>query len=250
MSKIALLVPICSRGQNYIDLSSTSFFTYFYPNLIHTMENIYQYTIFLGYDSSDEFFTEEVIHMLIQMCNIMNRDINVISVKLNRCEHKPAKAWNKLFKQAILKDFDYYYQIGDDVVMETKWTSKFIEVLRARNNIGVVGGCHNRNYIQRRNIGRPAVIENAFVHKTHYQIFKTFFDENIENWYCDDWLTEVYKPDNSTHLLDVTVMNKVGQGEPPRYNIRNIGHSILGLIEKGKHRLVRFNSNGKCSGAY
>ena len=45
---------------------------------------------------------------------------------------------------------------------------------------------------------------------------------------------KVYKPNNSTHLLDVTVMNKVGQGEPPRYNIRYIGHSILGLNPFGR----------------
>ena len=214
MSKIAILVPVCSRGQNYTDLSSTSFFTYFYSSLLHTMESGYHYKIFLGYDSSDDFFTQEIIHMLIQMCNILNRDIDVKPIKLEGCEHKPAKAWNKLFEQAILDDFDYYYQIGDDVEMETKWTSRFIEVLRMKKNIGVVGGCHMRNYIQRRNAGRAPVIENAFVHKMHYHIFKTFFDESIENWYCDDWLTEVYKPNNSTHLLDVIVTNKVGQGGP------------------------------------
>jgi len=250
MSKIALLVPICSRGQNYIDLSSTSFFTNFYPSLIHTIENLYKYTIFLGYDSSDDFFTEEKIQMMIQMCNLMHTNINIISVKLDECEHKPARAWNKLFEQAVLNNFDYYYQIGDDITMETKWTSKFIAILRAKNNLGVVGGCHKRNYIQRRNAGKAAVIENAFVHKTHYHIFKTFFDENIDNWYCDDWLTEIYKPYHSTHLLDVTIINKIGQGEPPRYNIRNIGHLILDLIEKGKRKLSDFNLNRECGGTY
>ena len=35
-----------------------------------------------------------------------------------------------LFEVALSEDFDYYYQIGDDVVMETPWANRFVELLQ------------------------------------------------------------------------------------------------------------------------
>ena len=86
--------------------------------------------------------------------------------------------------------------------------------------------------------GAPPVIENAFVHKKHYHIFETFFDERIDNWYCDDWITEVYKPNNSVHINDIFVKNLAMD----RYQIRNINNEIVRYIREGKEKILRWNS--------
>jgi hypothetical protein len=114
------------------------------------------------------------------------------------------------------------------------WVDKFIEILLKRENCGVVGPCNQINYNQRLWAGKPAVIENAFVHKKHFHTFHTFFNRVIENWYCDDWITEVYKPNYSTHCVDIKVENKIVDN---RYNIKPIGDKIRRLIEKDKKLL-------------
>ena len=229
MSKIALLVPVCSRGQNYENLSSTPFLKYLYPSFLKHRED-YNYTFFIGYDNTDAFYTE-YITSLSNMC----QDIDIKLVELSGCEHKPARAWNTLFKKAYDRGYDYFYQIGDDIVIESPWTSLFVSLLEKNKNVGVIGACHLQNYRQRINAGKPAVIENAFVHRTHYQIFGTFFDERIDNWYCDDWLTEVYKPGYSIYLEDLFIKNMIIDN---RYNIRNINDKIGDYIAEGKKRFT------------
>ena len=106
----------------------------------------------------------------------MYKSVNIVIIELEDCEHKPAKAWNTLFKKAYDQDCDYFYQIGDDIIMKDAWTNIFLYIIyKSNNNLGVVGGCHLANYKGRLASGAPPVIENAFVHKTHYHIFGTFF---------------------------------------------------------------------------
>jgi len=229
MNKIALLIPVCSRGQKYTDLSSTPFMKYLFPSFKKYEDPAYTYSFFIGYDSTDEFYNTH-INNLPDLCE--GYDINLI--KLNGCEHKPAKAWNILFKEAYDKKNDYFYQIGDDIVIKDPWANVFVDLLKSNNNIGVIGACHFRNYQQRLNSGMPPVIENAFVHRMHYLIFGTFFDERIDNWFCDNWITEIYKPDYSIHNKDLFVKNMIWDD---RYKIKNIIHQIEKYISEGKEKL-------------
>ena len=94
MFNVALLVPVCSRGQNYKDLSSTPIVQHFLPSFRSHYDAAYSYTIFVGYDSTDTFYKSH-INQLPDMCKY----INMVIVELEGCEHKPAKAWNTLFKK-------------------------------------------------------------------------------------------------------------------------------------------------------
>ena len=232
MYSIALLVPVCSRNQNYKTIDDIPFFKYLLPSFLKTYNPNYKYTFYIGIDNTDEFYMENYkkIYNHSNICNYGNIYLHYVILK--DCEHKPAWAWNKLFEVAH-HCTDYFYQIGDDIVMLDAWVDKFIEVLSARKNKGVVGPCNLVNYNQRLGAGKSAIIENAFVHHTHYMIFNTFFNSEIENWYCDDWITEVYKPDYSTHCVDIKVENKIFD---KRYNIKPIGDKIQKLIEWDKRK--------------
>ena len=228
MVHIAILVPVCSRNQSYKTLESIPFINILYPSFVKFKDQNYEYSFYIGYDSTDEFY-KQVIH---DLPFTMKDGSNIKLVELKGCEHKPARAWNILFQNALSDNCDYFYQIGDDVRIKSPWTEVFIDTLNNNNNIGVVGACHLKNYNQRVNHGRPPVIENAFVHKTHYDIFKTFFDERIDNWFCDDWITEVYKVQNSSfHLNNVFVENLIID---TRYTIKNINSDIHKYISEGR----------------
>ena len=60
MFNIALLVPVCSRGQNYKDLSSTPIVQHFLPSFIAQYDAAYSYTLFVGYDSTDTFYKSNI----------------------------------------------------------------------------------------------------------------------------------------------------------------------------------------------
>lgn len=231
--KIAILVPICSRNQHYKNLEECPFYKIFFPQFHMTSEsNLYDYKVFLGIDDDDRFYLSHIDKI---------RTDPIIDVTiLERCTHHPVRAWNTLFEKAYLDNYDYFFQIGDDVGLQTcGWTSRFISRLQSQDNIGTVAPCELSNYIGRKNLGKPIVNENNFVSKKHYEIFKYFFFPDIKNWYCDDWITFVYGEKYASMMTDILCTNTI-KGD--RYQIADC--PFLGFyINIGKNRLSSYLEN-------
>lgn len=197
---VSILIPVCSRNQTYLCFEDTPFMKKFYPSFLATKSSSFEYKIYIGYDDDDIFYIENINKF---------KSITENLICLSNCQHAPAKAWNVLAEKAYHTS-DYLFQIGDDVVLETPgWTDHFINRLVCNNNIGVVGPCNMVNYLQRKNGGRPAVIENAFVSVKHVQIFGYFFHPSIKNWYCDDWISRIYDQYLSEIQLNYTCSNTI-----------------------------------------
>ena len=211
MKSIAITIPVCSRNQNYNSIDEIPFLNRFFNSFEKTRENKYKYEIFLGYDEDDHFYKKNIYELLPITKNIF---------ELSGCQHSPAWAWNQLASEAYKKNFDYIFQIGDDVsITGEKWTSQFIDCLIGNDNIGVVGPCNLRNLMARELAGKLPVIENSFVHRKHLDIFNTFFHPLIRNWYCDDWLTRVYQREISEIQRNIICENSIISG---RYNVEQV----------------------------
>lgn len=232
MSSIAILVPVCSRNQNYNNFNEVPFVNFLYPSLLKTIDTKHEYKIFVGVDSTDEFYTNNIgeFYSLSAPSNIAIKPII-----LRDCEHKPAFAWNKLFKTAHQSGYDYFFQIGDDVEITGNWTQKFIDSIESKDGIGVAGCLEKWNAACRKKKNQPLCLENAFVGRKHYEFFGSFFNPTIENWFCDEWVTQVYMPNYVTVHKDLEVKNKVRydgensvgesnqkDGQSFRYKIKNI----------------------------
>ena len=206
MSAIAILVPVCSRNQNYSSFNNIPFVNYLHKSLLATIDAQHEYTIFIGVDSTDKFYVEHLGDFLF-----LNAPANLVikPIILYDCEHKPAFAWNKLFQEAYNRGHDYFFQIGDDVEISGDWTNKFIESIESNDGVGVTGCLEKWNAACRRAKGQPLCLENAFVGRKHYELFGSFFNEIIENWFCDEWITQVYSPDYVTVHDNLEVKNKV-----------------------------------------
>ena len=225
MKSIAITIPVCSRNQNYNSIDEIPFLNRFYKSFQITKENKYRYEIFLGYDEDDHFYKKN-IHILLPITE------NIF--ELSGCQHAPAWAWNQLASEAYKQNFDYVFQIGDDVnINSEKWTSQFIERLLRNDNIGVVGPCNLKNIMARELTGKMPVIENAFVHRTHLDIFKYFFHPSIRNWYCDDWLTRVYQQEISEIQRNIICENSIVSG---RYNVEQVGN-LDQYVEEGIEKI-------------
>jgi len=223
---IAILIPVCSRNQSWERFEDCYLIRSFLPRFEATRTPAYKYQIYVGIDDDDSFF-------LRHADQLRERGFHVQI--LSGCQHAPARAWNHLFESAVGDGHEYFFQIGDDVILQSrKWTERFIGVLQSHGNKGVVGPCHPNNFWMRKRNGGPPVIENSFVHRSHYEIFGSFFPPEIPNWYCDNWITEVYQPFCAYTCEDIIVQNQCVDN---RYAIQQM--NIHELVRVGRSKLFR-----------
>jgi hypothetical protein len=193
---VAILVPVCSRAHEWTTLEECFLMTRLLPSFEATKGPNQTYQVYIGVDDDDEFFLR----------NKAGLEAVGKVVVVSGCQHAPAWVWNRLARVAYEDGHEYLFQIGDDIVIETPgWTSKFIEKLKLHKNRGVVGPKNPVNFALR--VGGTQVIENAFVHRSHYGLFNTFFHPSIRNWHCDEWLTQIYTGICSHTFEDVIVYN-------------------------------------------
>jgi len=88
------------------------------------------------------------------------------------------------------------------------WIKECILELQSDNNIGV-SGLQNIN-------GNIKIITQPFVHKTHIDIFGYFYPEEIINWYCDDWINEIYS--KNRYIIN-NIFTSSNNGIEERYNV-------------------------------
>jgi len=218
---IAVLVPVCSRAHIWIDFKDCFLMNRLLPSFNATKESTYSYTFYFGVDDDDSFFLT------------YRSELEALGkvVILSGCQHAPAWAWNRLAEVAYNDGHEYLFQIGDDVVIQTPgWTSRFITKLKQHKNRGLVGPKNPVNFALR--VGGTQVIENAFVHRSHYTLFKTFFHPSIRNWHCDEWLTQIYQGFCSYTDEEVLVDNGCID---KRYQIESV--TISQQIREGREKI-------------
>ena len=218
---IAVLVPVCSRAHTWTDFKDCFLVNRLLPSFNETKDPDQSYTFYFGIDDDDEFF-------------LNNRsELEALGkvVLLSGCQHAPAWAWNQLAEVAYNDGHEYLFQIGDDVMIQTSgWTSRFISKLKQHKNRGVVGPKNPVNFALR--VGGTQVIENAFVHRSHYTLFETFFHPSIRNWHCDEWLTQIYQGFCSYTDEEVLVDNGCID---KRYQIESV--AISEQIREGREKI-------------
>ena len=218
---VAILVPVCSRAHEWSTLEECFLMTRFLPSFQATKDPDHKYQLYIGIDDDDEFFLRHRSQL----------ETFGKVVVVSECQHAPAWVWNKLASVAYEDGHEYLFQIGDDIVIETPgWTSNFIEKLKSHKNRGVVGPKNPVNFALR--VGGTQVIENAFVHRSHYGLFNTFFHPTIRNWHCDEWLTQIYTGICSQTIEDVIVYNGCID---KRYKIESV--NVQAQIAEGREKI-------------
>ena len=77
------------------------------------------------------------------------------------------------------------------------------------------------------------------VSKKHYEIFNYAFNPNIKNWYCDNYLFELYPKKYINFLTHIVLPNK---GGTPRYNIVNMKDLYKVYVSEDKIKLNKYLS--------
>jgi hypothetical protein len=211
---IGILIPLCSRKQDWKTIYDIDFFKNFLPFFYGSISNKHNYRFYLGIDDNDKFlmsFRED-----IEKCLNVDDKIIIVDKKYNG---NPYGIWNLLLENAK-DECDYFYQCGSDIAHLTKdWDKYFINILKKNNNIGITGGVDKQCWLERIIRNQNGILENVFFHKTHYNIFKRFINPKFYSWFGDDYMSQLYRYSNSTFICSNHLYincNRVGGHQPDK----------------------------------
>ena len=203
--KIALLIPTTTKNTKFKKLEDTHLFKFCLPSLCNTLSNDHQYTIYYGIDTDDKIY-----HKLKTKQKLINSKLydKINKIKIYNMNHEKGDVvsiWNDLFKKAYDDNNDYFIQMGDDIFFHNNnWLNTCLQFLQANMNIGVVAP---------KDIGNPRILTQSIVSRKHMDIFGYYFNPNIKNWGCDDWISGVY----SKYFIYQTHHCISNKGGKPRY---------------------------------
>jgi hypothetical protein len=211
MKRFAILIASTTRGSNPADVTETHLWSYI-SSLIDSLERYtYSYNIYVGVDDDDSFYHQPGIQNEFQ--NLI-RTFSKYQIKLKfssapSCNGNVVQVWNRLFVEAHSAGNDYFHQCGDDIqYLDSGWIHNACSILKENNNVGVVGLL---------DIHAPkGLFTQSIVHKKHFEIFKFYFHPDLRNWFCDNFITDLYASINRAFHLKHRIINTGGR---PRYQI-------------------------------
>jgi hypothetical protein len=207
--KVAFLVPTTSHNRDWKTIEETYLYKYFLQSLPSTLsKQNYKYTVYLGIDHDDKLFNEEKLKELFKKEGLILKTIYLSGIEKGHV----TEIWNRLFKIAYEEGNDYFYQCGDDIYFNSKynkrqlkWLDICIDKLKRNNDIGTTSPvCWPNNKI----------LTQTLVSRKHMEIFGFYFPKQIKNWWCDNWINEVYALNHLYILKEYIVENRGGD---PRY---------------------------------
>ena len=185
----------------------------FLPSLLKTVTaeewKSFNFRLYVGYDEGDKFYDNSeyqaaIVSEIDRM--IKNYPITLHLVKFPYSKGWVTFLWNGLFVQAMSEGADYFYQLNDDAELkDAGWATAFTKTLNGWGNLGVVGP---RDPLH----GDRLLLTQAFVHKTHYEIFGRMYPHEIKDWYSDNWISEVYDRQFTSQLREFKTVNHNDKG--------------------------------------
>tara|TARA_R110000765_G_scaffold179759_1_gene285560 strand:+ start:2253 stop:2978 length:726 start_codon:yes stop_codon:yes gene_type:complete len=209
--KIAFLIPTTTSQTKFKKLDDTYLYRFCLKSILNTISLEHKYTIYYAIDDDDILYKKLATRKRLINVNEYKKcrpglkiNIKIISTKGIKKGNVVAY-WNKLFKIAYDEGNDYFVQLGDDILFHDKnWLDICIYQLNLNMNIGVASPI---------DIGNRELMTQSVVSRKHMEIFGYYYPNELISWFCDNWITDIYKKDwlmfNRTRLEN--------KGGKPRY---------------------------------
>lgn len=235
--KITFIVPVCSRGQGWKSATDCPLVDVHLWSAAKTIlpedYDKYDFHCKFGFDDDDPFFTNESNLETIKKAFIAHAvDGNRITSSchsFSNTKHNPVQCWNNLAQLAVDEGADYLYQTGDDVELLTPgWVDKFVNALDSTGGVGVAAP---------EDIGYHGLYTQSFVSKKHIEIMGSYYPSAFRSWYCDDFITGVYKHSWSHYITDCKIKNT---GGPQRYQAHDAQPILVEEVARGQKKLLEY----------
>ena len=223
--KVCFLVPSTTHSTDWTDIKET----HLYRTLLRSLDEhcpSFDISVFIGYDSDDPIYS---IFENRQVINAVFLRFQIIWFEQEPEKGNVVKIWNSLGKQAIDHGFEYLMVLGDDIELpkDASWLRVFQKDLKKNQNIGWSAGWSNND----------AIATQFLIHKTHIDIFGFIFPPSLRNWYCDNFLNDIYPDKFKSWRKSYKLLNAGGL---PRYNPLNDAKLCAMLVKRHKPQLNRF----------
>ncbi len=209
--KIGFLIPSTTKGTKAKKLEDTHLFRYLIHSLINTLDTQHSYHLYLALDDNDKIYSKLQTRKKLLNKNtykLLNKNINITPHILSTKNIEKGNVvgyWNMLFKKAYEDNCEYFVQAGDDIVFYDKnWLDICIHHLKLNNDFGAISPV---------DIGNPKLMTQSVVSRKHMDIFGFYYPNELKSWFCDNWITDIYKKQFSV-LIRARLENK---GGAPRY---------------------------------
>lgn len=198
----AFLVPTTSRNREWNDITETYLNTVLFRTMEQTPMGV-DITVFVGYDTNDPIFSDKEQQLKL---NAVYMNFNIIWCPMKPDPGNVVRIWNELASIARKHKFMWYMVLGDDIRLprDGAWLRLFQKNIKKNNYIGWAAGWSNNDEIA----------TQFLIHDTHLQIMEFVYPPQIKNWYCDNWLFEVYPKKYRYWRKDYPLLN---MGGDPRY---------------------------------
>jgi rhamnogalacturonan II specific xylosyltransferase len=236
VTTICTITALSSRGFKGRDYHTTALKLILLPSLEKTIEQKYNYRCFFGYDKGDQYWEKHKPHVEKHFDHHDNIEVNYIMITGGSY----TKAVNGIAKYAHTSKgakCDYYARVNDDAEFQSNgWTSAATTVLKnfQPSNIGAVGPVGSTVCCR--------ILIFDMVHRSHLDIFDTYYPPALDNWWTDDWITQVYGK-NKQFVKKWKMKhhtNKHGQ----RYSVKHSQKGALkSIINIGKKRIGNYIAN-------
>lgn len=228
---IAVATCASSRNWEHLPFDAMSLVKLMLPSLLKTMESDrFQYKLFVGIDDDDNFWSNRLNQEKLRIEAKGQLELLFHSFPQPKAGHRIPL--NEICKEAYEDGADYIVRINDDTEFVTPyWSSLGVKRLGSFNppNVGVVGPtCHQ---------GNLEILTHDMVHRTHMDIFESYYPKEFKNWYVDDWITLVYGKERTRMLGKWEVKHHIGY-----HGTRYEAHTpdLDGAVESGKRTLQQW----------
>tara|TARA_Y100000592_G_scaffold99633_1_gene176400 strand:- start:1081 stop:1767 length:687 start_codon:yes stop_codon:yes gene_type:complete len=213
----AFLIPSTSRNRQWNIIEDS----YLYQSLSILDKHYKGISVYVGVDKDDEFYKNNIEELKQKLNNLIFQVYfedyekgNVVSI------------WNHLSHIAYDDGMELFFAIGDDIVYpdNKEWLQTMCKKLRDHNGIGFSAG----------DSGNPQLPMTQFlISRKHIEIFGNIFNPLLKNWFCDNYLCELYPNKYIYYFPEIKLLNNGGQ---PRYKPEDHRKLYKMLVKRDKFK--------------
>jgi hypothetical protein len=188
----------------------------------------YRIQVFIAYDSDDTFWAHRQHQEEIKQ-SLWPFEGELFPMPKSKQSRIP---FNEILQVAYEHGADYLVRVNDDSEFITNgWITRGVDMLVSflPTNLGVVGPVCEQ--------GNRDILTHDMVHRTHLQIFPTYYPAELDNWWVDDWISKVYGAKNTRKLVGWRMYHHTDV-HGRRYEVDQRQKETLNhLIQVGKQRI-------------
>ena len=205
---IAVAVSSTTRGTSAKDLGDLSLFSLMLPSLARTVEPGFRYRVVVVHDKGDAFYEASGRYEKIEtwfrkhISEPLEEDIEIqlLMVSFENKQKKPGPAFNVMLRAADDFGAEWFYRINDDSEFRAEFASAMTsELLSMGLPYGAVGPLCKQ--------GNTNILTHDFVHRTHLEIFETYYPPGLVDWWMDDWISRVYGSLRTRKIMSAEIIH-------------------------------------------